>query len=155
MFLFRRSPAARTRINALRQLYRKFLAENTSDARGLRLMRDWLSPDQRAQFDDSGFFEVVGCDSGNRYRIYGGRALNVYEMDDVGRLKVGWCFLPLGQLVAGDVMLAQKIALETDEHSALKVAHRFAPRGAFGPPTGQPSRFLTQHGTLVSGFVGC
>jgi hypothetical protein len=87
--------------------------------------------------------------------LIGGRALNVYEIDDVGRLKVGWCFLPLGQLVAGDVMLAQKIALETDEHSALKVAHRFAPRGAFGPPTGQPSRFLTQHGTLVSGFVGC
>jgi hypothetical protein len=31
-------------------------------------------------------------------------------------------------LVAGDVMLAQKIALETDEKTALAVARRFAPR---------------------------
>jgi hypothetical protein len=29
-------------------------------------------------------------------------------------------------LVAGDVMLAQKIALETDERSALAVARKFA-----------------------------
>jgi hypothetical protein len=36
-------------------------------------------------------------------------------------------FLPSGELVAGDVMLAQKIALETDEIGALAVAHRFVP----------------------------
>jgi hypothetical protein len=30
--------------------------------------------------------------------------------------------------VAGDVMLAQKIALETDELATLKVANRFTPR---------------------------
>ena len=35
-----------------------------------------------------------------------------------------WCFVPDGDLVAGDVMLAQKIALETNERSALSVAHR-------------------------------
>ncbi len=130
MFSFRPcAPAARSRVNALRQLYRIFLAENTSDARGLRLMRDWLSPNQRVQFDRSGYFEVVGCDSGKRYRIYRGIAPNVYEVDDTGRFKVGWCFMPLGQLVAGDVMLAQKIALETNEGSALAVANRFPPRG--------------------------
>jgi hypothetical protein len=32
------------------------------------------------------------------------------------------CFAPVGALVQGDVMLAQKIALETDEQSALTVA---------------------------------
>jgi len=91
-------------------------------------MRDWLSPDQREQFDDSGYFEVVGCDSGKRYRIYHGIIPpNVYEIDDAGRLKVGLCFMPLGRLVAGDIILAQKIALETDEHSALAVANRFSP----------------------------
>ena len=31
-------------------------------------------------------------------------------------------------LVAGDVMLAQKIALETDERGALAVANKFTPR---------------------------
>ena len=36
-------------------------------------------------------------------------------------------FVPVGYLVAGDVMLAQKIALETNELSALAVANRFSP----------------------------
>jgi hypothetical protein len=39
---------------------------------------------------------------------------------------MGWCFVPEGGLVAGDVMLAQKIALETNERAALAVANRFA-----------------------------
>ena len=128
MFLLPRSlPGARTRIHALRQLYRKALAENTSDARGLRLMRRWLSPDQRAEFDDKGTFEVVGCHSGKRYRIYRGTAQNVFEIDDAGQPKVGLCFMPSGELVAGDVMLAQKIALEANESGALAVANRFVP----------------------------
>jgi hypothetical protein len=41
---------------------------------------------------------------------------------------VGWCFLPADRLVAADIMLAQKIALETNEHNALKVANGFPPR---------------------------
>ncbi|WGD56528.1 hypothetical protein QA641_09700 [Bradyrhizobium sp. CB1650] len=115
-------------MKALRKLYWKSLAENTSEARGLRLMRGWLSPDQREQFDDSGYFDVVGCESGKRYRIYHGMVPpNVYEIDDAGGLKMGLCFVPLGRLVAGDIILAQKIALETDEHSALKVANRISP----------------------------
>ena len=115
------------RIHALRQLFRKALADNTSDARGLRLMRRWLSPDQRAEFDDKGTFEVVGCNSGKRYRIYRGAAQNVFEIDDAGQPKVCLCFMPSGELVAGDVMLAQKIALETNENGALAVANRFLP----------------------------
>jgi len=38
---------------------------------------------------------------------------------------VGLCFVPMGHLVPGDVMLAQKIALETNEVGALAVANRF------------------------------
>ena len=130
MFRFQRSlPAVRMRMHALRQLYRKVLAEITKDTRGLELMRDWLSPEQRAQFDRSGRFEVIGCHSGKRYRIYRGTAQNVFEIDDAGELKLGLCFTPHGNLVAGDAMLAQKIALETDESGALAVANRFLPRG--------------------------
>ena len=33
--------------------------------------------------------------------------------------------MPMGHLVAGDVMLAQKIALETDENGARAVARPF------------------------------
>jgi hypothetical protein len=39
------------------------------------------------------------------------------------------CFLPIGDLPIGDVMLAQKIALETSESSALTVAGSFVPNG--------------------------
>ena len=130
MFLFRRLPAAtRPRFEALRKLYTSYRGENNREARGLRLLRDWLSPCQREQFDTRGHFDVIGCDSGKRYRIHHGTALNVHEIDEAGRLTMGWCFVPNGSLVAGDVMLAQKIALETCECSALAVANRFAPKG--------------------------
>src|SRR6516165_10038138 len=115
------------RMNSLSHLYRKAMGDNTSDARGLRLMRRWLSPDQRAEFDDKGTFEVVGCNSGKRYRIYRGAAQNVFEMDDAGQPKVCLCFMPSGELVAGDVMLAQKIAFATNANGALPVANRFLP----------------------------
>ena len=119
--------SARLRIYAVRQLYRKFLSENSREARGLRLMRDWLSPTQRMQFDSSGSFDVIGCDSGKRYRVYSEMVPNVRELDDAGRPTVGFCFIPIGRLVMGDVILAQKIALETNERGALAVANRFRP----------------------------
>ena len=52
--------------------------------------------------------------------------MNIREVDGGGRARVGWCFVPRGYLVAGDVMLAQKIARETDEHGALAVANKFS-----------------------------
>jgi hypothetical protein len=97
----------------------------TKDARGITLLREWLSPEQRAQFDASRSFEVVGCHTGRRYRIRYGTTTNVQEIDDAGRPVVGWCFVPSDDLVAGDVMLAQKVALETNEGAALEVARRF------------------------------
>jgi hypothetical protein len=56
--------------------------------------------------------------------------MNVHEIDHTGQAVVGWCFVPCVSLVAGDVMLAQKIALETDERGALAVAKTFSPRGS-------------------------
>ena len=79
------------------------------------------------QYDAHGYFEVVGCQTGKRYRIYSGNGNNVIELDDAGLRRTGWCFLPCDHLVATDVMLAQKIALETDERGALAVAHNFTP----------------------------
>jgi len=99
--------------------------EDIPEARGITLLREWLSPEQKTQFDGSKCFDVVGCDSRKRYRICQGRGTNVHEIDDAGRPVMGWCFVPSGHLVAGDVMLAQKIALETNERAALAVANRF------------------------------
>jgi hypothetical protein len=47
-------------------------------------------------------------------------------LDDGDRPVAGLCFFPIGNLVAGDVMLAQKIALETDEKGVLAVAKSFS-----------------------------
>jgi len=93
----------------------------------LRLLRDWLSPAQRAQFAKKGYFEVVGGETGRLYRIYAGAMSNVCEIDEKGRPKLGLCFRTMGELPIGDVMLAQKIALESGESSALAVARRFVP----------------------------
>lgn len=102
-----------------------FLRRDAPDARGLRLLRCWLSPEQRRQFSERNYFEVVGCHTGKRYRIHYGVTTNVIELNSVGRPVAGRCFLPIGHLVAGDVMLAQKIALETDENGARAVAKPF------------------------------
>jgi hypothetical protein len=130
MLGFRRVPiACRSRLKALRGLYVRYYNENIPEARGLRLLRAWLSSPQLEQFNAKANFDVIGCDTGKRYRIFYGTAANVYELDDTGRFKMGWCFVPQGCLVAGDVMLAQKIALETSEFRALSVAMKFVPSG--------------------------
>jgi hypothetical protein len=59
--------------------------------------------------------------------------MNVHELDEAGHPKMGWCFVPSGSLVTGDVMLAQKVALEAFECSALAVARRFVPDSNSGP----------------------
>lgn len=58
---------------------------------------------------------------------------NVLELDEKLEPKVGWCFLPERALAVGDVMLAQKIALETDEAAVLAIAKSFSPRLQFVP----------------------
>jgi hypothetical protein len=52
-----------------------------------------------------------------------GEPVSTSPLDDAGRPVMGWCFVPSGHLVAGDVMLAQKIASETNERAALAVAN--------------------------------
>jgi hypothetical protein len=53
--------------------------------------------------------------------------MNVTQIDSRGNVEEGLCFVPNEPLVAGDIMLAQKIALEEDEWSTLAVAKRFSP----------------------------
>jgi hypothetical protein len=128
MFGFRQVQIARrSRLEALRRLFIHYYNEKDPHARGLRLLRAWLSPPQLEQFNARRHFDVIGCATGRRYRIHYGTSMNVYELDDAGRPKIGWCFLPEGRLVPGDVMLAQKIALETSEIRALSVAIDFVP----------------------------
>lgn len=94
-------------------------------ARGMRLLEENLSPTQRAQFKKRGYFDVIGGDSRRHYRIRYGSQANVQLLDWKGRPVCVLCFMPRGDLVAGDNMLAQKLALELFEAEALKIANKF------------------------------
>jgi hypothetical protein len=111
----------------VRRLYHRFVREKSPEAKGRTLLRQWLTPVQRRQFEQQGYFDVVGCATRRRYRVQYGSIANVQEIDLEGQPGGILCFAPEGYLVPGDVMLAQKIALETDEIGALAVAHRVAP----------------------------
>ena len=94
-----------------------------AEQRALALLKDWLSPTQLAQYEIDGHFEVMGSHSGKRYRIRRAGHMNIDELSEHGALVAVWCFGPHGYLPVGDVMLAQKIALETNEKAALQVAN--------------------------------
>jgi hypothetical protein len=49
--------------------------------------------------------------------------MNVHQLDQAGQKVARWCFVPKGGLVTGDILLAQKIAIETMESQALKLAN--------------------------------
>lgn len=94
--------------------------------RAEQLLRDHLSDKQREQYDTKGWFKVRGCHTGHRYRIERGTSMNIYQLDRRGRQTARWCFGPKGIFTFGDAMLAQKIALETNENAALAVANRIS-----------------------------
>jgi hypothetical protein len=123
--MFEQLALAARLVRGFREKYQS--RSNAREVRGLKLLKEWLAPAQLSQYDANGFFEVTGCDSGKRYLIHYGAAMNVVEIDEAGRVRAGWCFIPKACLVAGDVMLAQKIALETDERAALAIAKNFMP----------------------------
>ena len=98
-------------------------ARRQAEEKGFALLRAWLTAEQVTQWDARNEFEVIGCDTGTRYRIRQGTAMNVHQLDCTGLAVARWCFTPEGGVVTGDVLLAQKIALETMEREALALAN--------------------------------
>jgi len=93
------------------------------ERKAVTLLQLWLSPEQAEQYSSHGHFEVVGSDTGTRYRIRHGRMMNIDQLDSAGNKVCEWCFAPKRNLAAGDCMLAQKIALERFESGALAIAN--------------------------------
>lgn len=102
---------------------------SSANATAMALLREHLTPQQSTELGQRGFFDVVGCDTGHRYRIHHRRTANVEEFGGDGRQQCSWCFHPKGNLPLGDVMLAQKVALEVFEREALEVANMLGPDG--------------------------
>lgn len=97
--------------------------DSRANEQSFRLLINNLTSAQRHQFDQHNCFDVIGSKSGARYRIRHGHILNVERIDKTGRRLVKLCFAPRGHLPVGDIMLAQKIALELLEPDAIKVAN--------------------------------
>jgi hypothetical protein len=55
------------------------------NTRGLRLLKNWLSPAQLQSYEKRGYFDVIGSDSGMIYRIHHGVQANVEQLDIFGR----------------------------------------------------------------------
>jgi hypothetical protein len=98
-----------------------------SEEQSQDLLRQWPLPDQAEQYDTYQRFDVVGSDTGTRYRIRRGTAMNIEELTADGYVTRRRCFAPDGAFATGDVMLAQKIALETFELDALAIANHDDP----------------------------
>jgi hypothetical protein len=106
-----------------RMRYHDCAGRGEAEKKARDLLKQWLSPAQLAQYEGDGYFEVTGCDTGKRYRVRRDRQMNIDELDRRGVQIAVLCFEPEGHLPLGDVMLAQKLALETDEQAALAVAN--------------------------------
>jgi hypothetical protein len=95
-----------------------------AEEKAVALLWEWLTPEQKKQWRSGGVFEVIGCDTGTRYLITYASVMNVHQLDEAGLSVAQWCFVPKGDLAPGDVLLAQKIALETMERDVLALANR-------------------------------
>ena len=104
-----------------------------AEARGTKLLKENLSPAQLQQYRQHRHFDVIGGQTGKRYCIRPATSLNIDEYSAEGGKVTSWCFVPEGHLAIGDVMLAQKLALQLFEDDALAIAYRLPPaRGKQG-----------------------
>jgi hypothetical protein len=118
--------------------------------RALELLIAWLSPSQREQFLRESCFVAIGSDSGKPYTVRDTPTYNVID-DDWWQ----YCSVLPPQIMFSDIvadrMLAQKIAIETDEKDFL--ARSNASREARWvtenePPPAGPVRFRDYGGPL-------
>jgi hypothetical protein len=139
--------SAWARIGGTRPAYNPSEDDRPPGAQALHLLLRNLSPVQRQQFARYDYFDVIGSDTGTRYRIRVGRTLNVAQLNSSGGCVRLLCFEPHGQLPLGDVMLAQKLALELFESEAIRVANK-SPTWELGRELLWPDRRIDRHDHL-------
>jgi hypothetical protein len=116
----RRAREHRERIRRERQ------EREAAETRAATLLLSFLSEEQRASYRASERFEVVGS-LGGRYRIHPGVVGNIYWLDENGQVGGQLCCHPSDErLPRADIMLAQMLALITDEESFVLLANRYS-----------------------------
>jgi hypothetical protein len=98
----------------------------------------FLSEDQQRTYLEHESIEVVGS-AGGRYLIRSGVVGNIAWMNEQGERGGTLCCHPVDErLPLADIMLAQMLALVTDEESFVRLANRYS--GDFHPLTGRRRR---------------
>ena len=97
-----------------------YLPNQAALAKARALLDRALTPEQRRDLLAKGYFYVKG--KRFTYRIREGHSGNVDALDSRGRVIDRFCAHPLGRVPVYDVMLAQKLWIETDENMFLKKA---------------------------------
>jgi len=127
-------------LGALRKRAPRGYRSKTPEQRGIALLLANLTPRQRRQYVRDRNFDVIGGVSATRYRLWHCFQQNIEELDQDGRRRWIWCFHPRETLVVGDVLLAQKTALELFEPEAIRVAHCYSNFSATSGPTSRIAR---------------
>lgn len=112
----------------------------TPEQRGVALLLANLTPRQQRQYMRDRHFDVIGGVSKTHYRLWHCFQQNIEELDQDGRRRWIWCFHPRETLVIGDVLLAQKTALELFEPEAIKIAHCYSNFSANSGPMSRIAR---------------
>ena len=96
------------------------LPDEAAEAKAKVLLERALTPQQRRDLLAERYFYVKG--KRFTYLIREGHSSNVDQLDAAGLVICRLCALPLGRVPVYDVMLAQKLWIETDENMFLKKA---------------------------------
>ncbi len=96
-----------------------------AEAKAEALLAAAMTPDQKREWKQGRHtarqFSVIGSHSNARYVLH---YTSVYGVELCGAAPSVWlCFQPAGVSTMGDLLLAQKITLETDEPAAYAVAN--------------------------------
>jgi hypothetical protein len=94
--------------------------QRRAELREEALLLGWLSPSQRAQYLERGWFEVRTVTG--RYRIGRGAIVRLEPRGSA------YCIEATSPVPVADEMLANKLLLETDERRFLATAHRYRHR---------------------------
>jgi hypothetical protein len=105
---------------------RETQAREQANDRAVELLLSFLSEEQRRTYDDHEWFEVVGS-AGGRYRLHASHHIgNIGWLDEQDRHGMLCCHPRDERLPIGDVLLAQMLALVTDEESFVRLANRYS-----------------------------
>lgn len=100
--------------------------DNAAVRRSKKLLEENLTLAQRQQYGTHLCFDVIGGESGKRYRLWERHCHNIEELDTQGHHVCLWCVRPGNGLPIGDILLGQKTALELYESDAIRIANRYS-----------------------------